>query len=140
MKIKYYLRGLGTGILFATLILTISYSMRNNSSETETQITTNSSTEINHETIEEVEEPLTTNLNNDTNSINSEKVVISVESGMSSEQVADMLQTKAVIQSATDFDSYLKANGYSKIISVGNYEINANSTYKEIAEIITNTN
>jgi len=141
MKIKYYLRGLGTGILFATLILTISYAMRNNKNEieTQTQTTASSTQESANDTTNSTSET-TTDVSDSTGSINSEKIAITVESGMSSEQVANMLQTKSVVQSATDFDNYLKENGYSKTIAVGSYEINANSTYKEIAEIITNTN
>lgn len=147
MKIKYYLRGLGTGILFATIILTISYATKNNDTEIETttqtsteettteETTTESTTEIIEETSQE-----TTITNDDYVSNNSENVSITVSSGMSSEQVAGMLQANGIIENASDFDAYLNQNGYSKIISVGNYEIVANSTYKEIAEIITNTN
>lgn len=151
MKIKYYLRGLGTGILFATIILIISNATKNDNitTETTTQTTTQITTEIVTETsaeevsteeLEATTEETTQETTGDTGSINSEIKTITVSSGMSSEQVAGMLQSNGIIENATDFDTYLKEYGYSKIISVGKYEISANSTYKEIAEIITNTN
>lgn len=38
MKLKYYLRGLGTGILFATLVLFISYTYHNTDAQVKREL------------------------------------------------------------------------------------------------------
>ena len=151
MKLKYYLRGLGTGILFAAIILTISHAIGDKKTSESETTTTNISQEKNQDTTEEntaetttqeitTTQESTTTQDISTAGINDEKVMVTVASGMSSEGVSSMLQEKGVISNSTEFDSYLKENGYSKIIAVGNYEIDSDLTFKEIAEIITKTN
>jgi len=143
MKIKYYLRGLGTGILFATIILTISYATKHTKtldSETTSQGIIEETTKETSTENATIQQTTSTNSVSDNGSINNKNVTVTVKSGMSSEEVSSMLQENGIIESATDFDIYLNEKGYSKIIAVGTYEILANSTYKEIAEAITNTN
>lgn len=142
MKIKYYLRGLGTGILFATIILTISFAVRNSDKETsETEGTTSESrVQVETESESESETETAETTTESTTGLNDDKVVISIKPGMSSEDVAQLLSEKGVFENATEFDTYLKNNGYSKTIVVGDYNIEPGLTFKEIAEIITNTN
>ena len=140
MKVKYYLRGLGTGILFATVILTISFAVRENSVQGNEQDITQKTTI--QETTEETKiiETTTQEIETTQNSLNDYSVSVTVESGMSSEGVAAMLERAGVIENASEFDEYLRQNDYSKIISVGTYNIEPNSSYEEIAKIITKTN
>lgn len=68
----------------------------------------------------------------------SEKRVLTIVSGMWSDQVARELQNMGVVESATDFDQFLMENGYANRIVVGTFEIPENASYEEIAQIITN--
>lgn len=67
-----------------------------------------------------------------------EKKVITIVSGMWSDQVARELQAMGVVESATDFDQYLIKNGYANRIVVGTFQIPEHASYEEIAKIITN--
>lgn len=66
-----------------------------------------------------------------------EKKVITIVSGMWSDQVARELQAMGVVESATDFDQYLIKNGYANRIVVGTFQIPEQASYEEIAKIIT---
>lgn len=146
MKVKYFLRGFGTGILFATIILTISFAYKsgmNNDSET-TGATNVQETVSQEETTEETKEDGSvetsagegaTTANDETTTVN----VLDVTRGMSSTRVAKLLESMGIIESAEEFDAYLSENGYSKKILVGTYEIKPGYTYEEIAKIITKT-
>lgn len=182
MKLKYYLRGLGTGILFATLILFISYTYHNTdaqikkrakelgmvetttgSSVLETEKTsgdaqkgTSSKDEDNvqkstgeKDTVKEntteeqsmANEEETTTGSTETTNIN-ENVRIqyefSIVSGMTSQQVAGILQNIGAVDSAAEFDKYLIQNGYADRIRVGNFKISEGASYSDIANLITN--
>lgn len=67
-----------------------------------------------------------------------EKKVITIVSGMWSDQVARELQNMGVVEDAKDFDQFLVKNGYANHIVVGTFEIPANASYEDIAHIITN--
>lgn len=136
MKIKYYLRGLGTGILFSTIILAIAFAVRNSDNKTVKNDETTSESRVQVET-ETNEEEITTNSETD---ININEIIVSIKSGMSSEDVSELFASQGIVENQEEFDSYLKDNGYSKTIVVGDYSIVPGLTYKEIAEIITNTN
>lgn len=141
MKIKYYLRGLGTGILFATIILSISFAVRNSDKKTVDNEATTSESRVQVETEESSEETTEQESTTQAESVeNNNNITLSIKSGMSSEVVADLLADQGAISNSQEFDSYLKENGYSKTIVVGDYTIVPGMTFKEIAEIITNTN
>lgn len=151
MKIKYFLRGFGTGILFATIILTISFALRNdNKAEEETtkssveelleetssqetkEETTIQETSSEETTVQETTIPETTVVET-----TAQIQTLNVTSGMTSTSVANMLESMGVIQDAKDFDNYLVTNGFSRNIVVGTFELNSNASYEEIADIIT---
>lgn len=141
MKIKYYLRGLGTGILFATIILSISFAVKNSDKKTVDNEATTSESRVQVETEESSEETTEQESTTQAESVeNNNNITLSIKSGMSSEVVADLLADQGAISNSQEFDSYLKENGYSKTIVVGDYTIVPGMTFKEIAEIITNTN
>ncbi len=61
---------------------------------------------------------------------------ITVTSGMSSYEVALMLQNAGIIDDCDEFDSYLNENGYSTQIRINDYEFNSNMTYEELAKAL----
>lgn len=69
----------------------------------------------------------------------SESVRIEVVSGDSSVTVCKKLAQAGLVESASEYDSYLCRNGYDKSIRAGVFEIPVDAGEKEIAEIITKT-
>lgn len=188
MKRKYYLRGIGVGILFATIVLFTAYSISGgkkmsdeevikraeelgmvqaesvldhltkpaNSTEYDTSEATADTTDSisdttsGEETSEEdtsegnsSEELIDTEEDNSNSGASSEStenirmVNFTVVSGMSSWNVATILRDQGVIEDASDFDSYLVANGYSSRINVGEYSVAVGSDYETIANMLT---
>lgn len=150
MKIKYFLRGLGTGILFATIILTISYAFRNNNIKPEE--TTKSSvaweteesatveeTSIEETSIEETTIEETTIQEATSEVITTGIKIITITSGMSSTGVSNLLEEIGIIQDSKEFDTFLRNGGYSRKILVGSYEVSSDASFEEIAKKITGT-
>lgn len=217
MKLKYFLRGFGLGILFTTIMLAISFYLKasdssvmtdeqiieqakklgmvekesiteeNSSSETEQNITSSlvlpetseqesedltESSSLEEESMKETEtssqvlqtesvsqemttaettteetitevttvepEETTTQIQEIESNSGTEKVIITVESGMSSEDIAIILQEKGVITDASEFNRYLVLNKYANKMQVGTYEIPFGADYKTLAEILCN--
>lgn len=67
----------------------------------------------------------------------SEVLIITIESGASSYKVSKLLEENLLVEDAGAFDNYLISNGYSRKIRVGTHEIPMNSTWEEIAKIIS---
>lgn len=180
MKLKYFLRGLGIGIIFGAIIMLAAYltsgsykltdeeiisRAKNLGMVYESDIATSGDADNVKKTTEEVtteapttEAPTTEN----TTEVTTEKVTeattrattesakttedkkdaeyqtaeITVVGGMGSQQVAQLLEDAGMIESASDFDSYLNRNGYSTRIEIGTFEINSNMTYEEMATIL----
>lgn len=205
MKMKYFLRGVGVGIIFGALIMLVAYLTSGASKlsdkeiieraenlgmvmEDEMVITTNKEDSNNSTESSESNEPnepnedlVTTEMiisddNNRTDAgieseiiqgddVSLEGVVdesigtttqeeatteattekvdsvyttakITVTSGMTSYDVALMLQNAGIIDDCVDFDSYLNDNGYSTQIRINDYEFNSGMTYEEIAKAL----
>ncbi|MDF2472640.1 MAG: hypothetical protein K0R21_422 [Anaerocolumna sp.] len=213
MKLKYYLRGLGVGILLTTVVLSIAYGRSEKNaeneltaqndmqetqaidkddinmedlltptssaeeseleeseattetkpveeSETEAETVAEEESEATDETkpVEEseattetkpVEEAKTaeTKATNETEAnaetkaesetaTEAKEAVIEIERGMTSEDVARLLERNGIINDSADFNRYLKDNGYSTIIIVGTYEITKGASYEQITDII----
>lgn len=64
-------------------------------------------------------------------------VTFSVKRGMSSGQVAIVLEEKGLIDNAEDFNKYIVKAGKASIIRVGTYELPKNASYEEIVDKIT---
>lgn len=138
MKIKYFLRGFGTGILFATIILSISFALRSTPSNSGDAKASEkkeipSQTETEKETRQDAASPSETTISQETTS----HQTLTIEKGMTSTSVARNLESLGVIENAEDFDKYLNDNGYSRKIVVGSYEVSQGSTYRQIADKIT---
>lgn len=201
MKLKYFLRGAGVGIIFGTLIMLVAYltsgagklsdkeiieraenlgmvmeedmvitGAKEDTSEEKTEDTTEltttealiqdadvsiegvvdgsiSSTTEEQATTEEKTEEATTQeattqeattqeATTESGSSNYVTAKITVTSGMTSSEVAYMLQEAGIIKDYLDFDEYLNQNGYSTQIRINDYEFNSNMSYKELAEAL----
>lgn len=204
MKLRYYLRGLGIGLLVASLILTIAGNRNTMSdadikaraaqlgmveketavlSETTAEDVSNTESEdtkdifpgetepestavdeseeeepvkepetadetepvqeeISEEPIAEEETPAAPEEEPEPTSettVGNPELIISltVKSGDSSTSVAKRAMEAGLVESATDFDRYLCANGYDKRICVGSYEIASGASMEEIAKTVT---
>ena len=65
-----------------------------------------------------------------------EEVIIKIEYGMGSNDVAKLLMEKGLISDVKDFNSYMKIKEKVRKIQVGTFKIKINSTYDEIIEKI----
>lgn len=188
MKLRYYLRGLGIGILVTAVILSVAAGNKQTMTDEEVmkrarelgmtestllsdQVSEEASTEKEvpeslpeemypqDERIQESqtvqEEKMTESLEEDqseqdtgTEPLEEESngthtkedaltLRIEISRGESSTTVSKSLRNAGLIEDAAEFDRYLCNNGYDKKIVTGTYEIPENSTFEEIALIIT---
>ena len=100
--------------------------------DTELDTTEDSTTEETTEDEPTTEEKTTANDDGDT-------VTITVQSGMSSYDVAVLLEAAGVVDNASDFDVYLNQNGYSTRIEVGEFKVTDDMSYEELAKLLTNS-
>lgn len=157
MKKKYFLRGLGVGILLTALILCIGY-RQHNSEETvvqrakelgmvfpkktpDTLLTASGSaarvspspsaesTQAVTSTAKPTEEP--------TARPTKKTHTFTVRDGLVSSSVARELQEAGIIKDADAFDEYLEKSGMGRKIRAGKYKIPEGADFKEIAKIIT---
>lgn len=63
-------------------------------------------------------------------------ITLVIESGETSWSISKNLYEMGLVESASEFDSYLCQNGYDKTIRIGEYHIPADATYEEIAKLI----
>lgn len=193
MKLKYFLRGVGVGIIFGSLIMLVAYltsgagklsdkeiieraenlgmvmeedmviTGSNDEAKKDTDKTTEDSSEATEEIIQDSDISIegvvdgsienSTTEDDATEEITTEEVTteattenttektdssyvtakISVTRGMSSSQIAFMLQEAGIIDDYEDFDAYLNENGYSTQLKINDYEFNSNMTYEELA-------
>lgn len=65
-----------------------------------------------------------------------EYITITIVSGDSSVSVSRKVFEAGLVKSASEFDSFLCANGYDRILSVGEHRVKAGASMKEIAEAL----
>lgn len=160
MKVKYFLRGLGTGILIATLLLFCVYSYKmsdskiverakalgmeyskNNSNINATEDLSQTSTNT-EESSDKKEESTTlpkqesTSETSQMTSASEEIIEVSISAGMNSESVSEVLQAAGIIDSARDFNNYLIQNNMGRYIKSGEYQLKSGMSYAEIANIL----
>lgn len=68
--------------------------------------------------------------------ITNEYITITIVSGDSSVSVSRKVFEAGLVKSASEFDSFLCANGYDRILSVGEHRVKAGASMKEIAEAL----
>lgn len=151
MKLKFFLRGLGIGIIVTALLFSIQ--QRDRKSDTiPAEVPTNSplvvsggslqteapvvsgqgiSATVKPESTPEVtKEP-------ETKKSQGKIVTFTVRSGLLSSSVARELKEAGIIKDAQAFDEYLEKSGYGKKVIAGKYKIPVGASYETIAEIIT---
>lgn len=198
MKLKYFLRGLGTGVIFGAIIMLVAYmtsggyklsdeeiieraeklgmvaqepiikddSEKKSTADTVTEAVTTEKKTAEEATTEEVTTEEVTTEEVSTEEVTTEEVTteeattekatteeattesskkednkyveaeITVTSGMSSTEVARLIQEVGIIKDYLDFDNFLNANGYSTQIRVKTTKLNSNMTYEEIAQAL----
>ena len=163
MRLKYYLRGLGIGVLVTTIILTIAGNKGNKISDEEikrraeklgmvmkeeqtlfpeknTEGSTEESTEKETEkptekpTEKETEKP--TEKSTEATQPQYVTATITVTKGMYSEAVSQAMQSAGLIGNWVDFNNYLSANGYSERLQTGSYTMNSGMSYQEMAMVL----
>ena len=151
MKLKYYLRGLGIGILVATVILIISFSgHKANLSDEEIiaraqalgmVMTEQKKTDVipkGTEKIPKAVEPVATEQTQPASETgDTSQLAITIEPGDSSNTVADKLFVAALVDDAAAFNKYLVDNKYDSSIQPGTFTIPKGTTYEEISKLLT---
>ena len=163
MKRKYFVRGLGVGILFGALIMFAAYmtSGKNRMSDEdvikraqelgmvkqseyvlESDVTSQETTteEITTEATTEkatTEAPTTTEKATTEKADTSTQTTVTISSGMSSEAIASALANAGLVDDASKFNSFLVANGYDMKLETGNFSLETGMSYEEIAKILT---
>ena len=166
MKLKYYLRGIGIGIVVTAVIMGVALGnptggisdaevraraeklgmsddtrvlSENEEKETKTQET--ASPEI-QKTTEPTAKPTTAPTAEPkpsasvTSEPESEEIIIEVRPGDGSYAVAQAVQSAGLVDDAGAFDRFLCQNGYDKKICTGSHTIPAGSSEAEIAAIL----
>lgn len=167
MNVKYYLRGLGTGIVVTLIIVTISNSLRGNKTVSEnaaqpSSVQPTSAIEAilnNQRTTQAYGDAASADatsadvtsadvISADTSSAETvsdnvqqgqqeRNITVSFETIQSSEAAAQLLEKAGIVDNWRNFNSYLVNNGYDRKVSGGTFSFSGNESYKEIAGIIT---
>ena len=153
MKLKYYLRGLGIGILVTAVIMGVTQGSRKetlsdreireraaalgmvepgNSLADLEAAETPAATEIPAATPEVTVRPTQKPAEEEEGS----SYTFEIQAGDSSYQVAYRLQQAGLVADARDFDNYLCSKGYDRKLKTGSYEIPETATEEEISEIL----
>ncbi|MDY5576877.1 MAG: hypothetical protein SPF70_05295 [Lachnospiraceae bacterium] len=163
MKIKYFLRGFGTGLIVATVLLFLLYSYQMSdvkvvsrakelgmvygkaTAEEETSVENHvkeESKQVSEETtLEETTlEETTAEVEEKTTEPQSNSVVeveFTISQEMDSIAVCEELQKYGIIDDANAFDKYLIEQGYEGRIQKGIYTLREGMSYEEIAKMLT---
>ncbi|GGC91787.1 hypothetical protein GCM10007216_23130 [Thalassobacillus devorans] len=62
---------------------------------------------------------------------------LEIEPGMNSETIAEFLVGEGLIISKVNFKQYLDEAGYSRNLQIGQFKLDSEMTYQEIAKLIT---
>lgn len=103
---------------------------------------------VNHTIGQEPEEELTEDKNSESDTTEKDdednkgndhdSFVLTIEPGMTISQVADYLMIANLIESKSEFTSYLIDNNYGTNIQVGQFELNREMSLDEVVETIAN--
>ncbi|HKM05153.1 MAG TPA: hypothetical protein VJZ04_11315 [Lachnospiraceae bacterium] len=154
MKLKYYIRGLGIGIMMTAFLMGINQSGQKEKLTNEeimnrakeigmyerVVVSENTSKNevkdnVSKNEVKDTDLPTSTDVNNEI--IEPTEVIITINSGEGSLSVCKKLVQAKLIDDAAKYDLYLATNGYDKRIKVGNHVIPIGSSEVEIANIIS---
>ena len=166
MKLKYYLRGLGIGIIVTTIILGSCFSMQkpkmtdaqiiekasqlgmimpeqDSAVDTETETTEPEETQQKNEqqvTTEEIqqetEQQTEVPKEQETEEAQQEPFTLVVNRGDVCRTMCENLAANGVIDDSEGLRKYLSEVGYASFISAGTYQIPYHSSYEEITNIL----
>ena len=162
MKWKFYLRGFGIGLIFATIAFMIAVAIHDNKQDkkceknesvteakvekttTENKESAKETTKVTETTETKTEAPTEATTEATTEAATtaapetqSATVKLTISNNMYSEDVAVALQELGVITDSVDFDSYLENNNLASKLRTGEFEIPREASYGDIAAIIT---
>ena len=161
MKLKYYMRGIGIGVLVTTIILVIAFAFSGNnisdeeiinrakklgmveSSKTMTNSTTNTTNSTNttegNQTIPGATNPMPDN--NSTNSssatnVNNDSVDFTISENDVSRTVIERLAQQGLISDAAAFNKYLNDKGLDNNLQNGTFKIRRGMSEEELANLL----
>ena len=134
MKAKYFLRGLGAGILLATIVLFAVYSYRYSDSKIIQRAKELGMVYDSKEQDADDEKPASAAAVTGENTGDSIKVTI--PSGTKATTLAQELENLKVVESAEDFKNFLIENNYTHRLLSGEFYLNAGMSYEEIISVI----
>ena len=164
MKLKYYLRGMGIGIIVTTIILAISFSGReveisdeqvmvraaalgmvmpeeeadiiNTETGTEAESATAPEVEVETEVDTEIESEPESEQIPETENTQADTYRLVINSGDVCRVVCEKLQANGVIDDSEALRKHLFELGYANSISTGSYDVPYGLTMEEVAQII----
>ncbi len=150
MKLKFYLRGMGVGVIVTSLIFMIAmafYEPTITDEEVELRAKrlgmvyeeeSDSSNSIDQDNTKKQSVQNIINDGNEGAETTTEEIVsVTIDRGTSSYKLSQTLQDLGLVDDALTFDKYLDANNYDSFLQPGDFEIPVGSTYEDIAKIIT---
>ena len=153
MRFKYYMRGLGTGVILATLLFTVSNHFGSVAKEEPAEETIEESTDTDNETVteepeaieaedvkeEDIKEEAETEVTEEEPVDETVKYVsFTVHGGDSSEIVSSNLHEAGIIDSVDNFNKYLKTVGLDHKIQAGTFYVKMDSSYDDLAALLVN--
>ena len=161
MKLKYYMRGIGIGVLVTTIILVIAFAFSGNnmsdeeiinrakklgmveSSKTMTNSTTNTTNSTNttegNQTIPGATNPMpdnnSTNSSSTTNA-NNDSVDFTISENDVSRTVIERLAQQGLISDAAAFNKYLNDKGLDNNLQNGTFKIRRGISEEELANLL----
>ncbi len=163
MKLKYYMRGIGIGVLVTTIILVIAFSFTGNnmsdeeiidkakklgmveSSKTMTSNSTNSTNATNstnnvtegNQTIPGSTNPMPDNSTaSNTANVNNDSVEFTVSENDVSRTVIERLAQQGLISDAAAFNKYLNDKGLDNKLQNGTFKIKKGISEEELANLL----
>ncbi len=154
MKLKYYLRGAGIGVIIATLVFSIAYAfykptmsdeeiikeatklgMVSQTDEKDTATDKKSKSDTKEET--GADKGTKTKGESENETTKTELLTFSVNAGDTSSMVAGRLKDMGLVEDSDAFDKYLSEQNLDNFILPGEYTIPKGSSFEDIAAILT---
>lgn len=153
MKLKYYLRGLGIGILVTTIIFMIFIRVDKEHILTEKEIIAKAedlgmvmqedeveNEDENGKTLDQLKENETDNENSDKESTDNttvEQVEFHILPGEYSDAISQKLLDAGLVDDKNAFNEFIINSDYDNLIQTGDFVIPKGSSYEDIAKILT---
>lgn len=152
MKLKYYLRGAGIGVIVTTLIFTIALAFEGPTTSEEDIIREAEKLGmVSQESLDKKTSSTDDNKKNDQTddkaenkedsgkqeNATEEMISFHIDRGDSSAVVSKRLQEMNLVDNAESFDSFLSEQNFDNLLQPGEYQIPKDSSFLEIAKILT---